>query len=355
MPEFSCPLPHSYSGHITLAHGGGGRLSRQLVTDIFRPAFAPTAAAGSSPLDTLHDGACLASPGQRIALATDAHVVSPHNFPGGDIGALAVHGTCNDLAMCAARPRHLTAAFILEEGLPLSRLAAHAQSMGRAAREIDVSIVAGDTKVVARGQGDGLYIATTGIGTILPNTAPSPAGIQPGDTVLLTGDLGRHAIAIMSQREGLEFDTDIQSDSAHLWPAVARLLEAGIPLHCLRDCTRGGLVTVLVELAYDSGHTIVVEDAAIPVSAEVAGACEILGLDPLYAACEGRCAIILPPSHAEKALEILRSCPVTSTAVRIGEVRPSSPGTGPIAIARTPLGTERVLDFLTGEQLPRIC
>ncbi|MBI5380433.1 MAG: hydrogenase expression/formation protein HypE [Opitutae bacterium] len=345
---FSCPAPLSRTQEIQVAHGGGGRMTQQLIDRVFAPAFRNAA------LDTRHDGAALPTPppGVRLAFTTDAHVVSPLFYPGGDIGTLAVHGTVNDLAMCGARPRWLSASFILEEGLPLATLERVVTSMGAAARAAGVEIVTGDTKVVERGKGDGLYVSTAGIGWIETNLTIAPAAVRAGDAVLLSGDIGRHGMAILAQREGLAFESPIESDCAPLWPAVTALLAAGIEMHCLRDLTRGGLATATIEIAEAAGVAIALRETAVPVSEPVRGACEILGLDPLYVANEGRFVAFVPAAQADRALEILARTAPGGPPARIGEVRAGPAGQTTL---RSVVGVERILDRLSGEQLPRIC
>lgn len=344
--ELSCPIPLTQYPHVVMAHGGGGRLMQQLIDRLFRAAFADPALAAA------HDGAALTVPAGRIAFTTDSHVVRPLFFPGGDIGRLAVHGTVNDLAMCGARPRWLSAGFILEEGLPMETLWRVVQSMAAAARESGVAIVTGDTKVVDKGKGDGLYINTAGLGVIETDRDIRPASVRAGDAILLSGDLGRHGMAIMSVREGLAFESPIESDCAPLAAPVLALLEAGLEIHCLRDLTRGGLTAALNEIALAARLHLQVEEERIPVSEPVRGACEILGLDPLYVANEGRMIVLLPEAQADRALEILRQHPVSTGAVRIGQVRDDHPGR---VTLRSRLGSIRVLDLPSGEQLPRIC
>jgi hydrogenase expression/formation protein HypE len=329
-----------------LAHGGGGRLTNQLIESVFLPAFS------NSALESRHDGAALSVNGARLALTTDTYVVHPLVFPGGTIGDLAVNGTVNDLAMCGARPFALSAGFVLEEGLSMDTLRTIVAAMREAARAANVPIVTGDTKVVDKGKGDGLFLNTTGIGVVV---APKPVGpdcVRPGDAVLVSGDLGAHGIAILSVRGGLEFEGAVSSDTAPLWPAVEALFEAGIEVHCLRDLTRGGLSSALNEIASVARLRITVEEALIPVSDVVRGACELLGLDPLYVANEGRLVAFVPESDASRALEILRSQTVSAGAVHAGKVHESSSG---IVTLRSRVGGNRVLDMLSGEQLPRIC
>jgi hydrogenase expression/formation protein HypE len=345
-PHLACPVPISSHAEITIGHGGGGRLTEDLIERVFRRAFAHPA------LDARHDGAVLAAGGARLAFTTDAHVVSPLFFPGGNIGSVAVYGTVNDLAMCGARPLWLSAAFILEEGFPIATLEKVAAAMGAAATEAGVGIVTGDTKVVERGKGDGLYVTTAGVGLIEHGLSISPASIRPGDAVLLSGDIARHGMAILATREGLAFESPIESDCAPLTAAVQALIQEGLEIHCLRDLTRGGLATALIELAETSRLAIGVDERTIPVTDVVRGACEILGLDPCYVANEGRFVCILPEGQADAALEILAANAKGSPPARIGRVRQSPAGT---ALLRSVIGAERILDRLSGEQLPRIC
>ena len=344
---FRCPAPLSDHAEIQLAHGGGGRLTQQLIERVFGPAFANPA------LEARHDGAVLAAPvGARLAFATDSHVVTPLIFPGGDIGRLAVNGTVNDLAMCGARPRWLSAGFILEEGLTLDLLKRVARSMGDAARAAGVEIVTGDTKVVERGKGDGLYVTTAGIGTIEHELTIGPVAVREGDAILLSGDIGRHGMAILAQREGLAFESPIESDCASLWPAVEALLTAGIEVHCLRDLTRGGLATAVIEIAETAGLAVKLEETAVPISEAVRGACEILGLDPFYVANEGRFVAFVPAAQASRALAMLQRFAPDCGAAQIGGVRASPAGEVTLGSV---VGVERILDRLSGEQLPRIC
>lgn len=343
--EPACPAPAPPSGTVQLAHGGGGSLMHRLLARVILPPFHCPALAAA------HDGAVLEAPG-RIAFTTDGYVVRPLEFPGGDIGTLAVHGTVNDLAMCGARPLWLSAAFILEEGLPLATLERVVASMARAAAEAGVSIVTGDTKVVDRGHGDGIFITTAGVGRVEAPGPIAPGEVRPGDAILVSGDLGRHGMAILSVREGLAFESSITSDCAPLAAPVLDLLAAGIPIHCLRDLTRGGLASALHEIAEASGLGMVLDEPRIPVEDAVRAACEILGLDPLYVANEGRFAAFVPATHADAALERLRRHPVSRNATVIGEVTPR--GSVPVTLRGT-LGSARLLPFLSGEQLPRIC
>lgn len=343
--RLQCPSPLPADGVVQMAHGGGGRLSQRLLETVFFDAFANPA------LDARHDAAVLNLAGRRLAVSTDGFVVRPWRFPGGDIGSLAVHGTVNDLAMAGARPLGLTAAFVLEEGFPLASLREVVAGMREAARRAGVSIVAGDTKVVERGKGDGVYVTTTGVGEVVSARPIEPSQIQVGDAILLSGDVGRHGAAVMTAREGLELDTAIASDSAAVHRPVLDLLERGIAVSCLRDATRGGLATVLNELARDAGVGIRIEEAAVPVAEDVAGVCELFGLDPLYVACEGRFVAFVPEAEVEEALRALRAHEVSWASCRIGTVQGRA---GEVTMTGR-LGVERVLDLLSGEQLPRIC
>ncbi len=342
----SCPVPVSDQPNILLAHGGGGKLTHQLLENIFLPAF------GNPALNQQHDGAVVRVAGANLAFTTDSYVVRPLFFPGGDIGTLAVNGTVNDLAMCGARPLYLSCAFIMEEGLPIATLRRVVDSMKNAAEEAGVKLVTGDTKVVDKGKGDGLFLNTAGIGVLEHNMSICPASIREGDCILLSGDIGRHGMAIMGMREGLEFEGALESDCAPLAAPVLNLIEAGVELHCLRDLTRGGLANALVELALAARVQIAVQEEAIPVQETVRGACEILGLDPLYVANEGRFVAFVPRRDAAHALAILRSHAVGKDTTIIGAVEASGPRQ---ALLRNTLGTDRVLDMLMGEQLPRIC
>ena len=340
-----CPTPIATRDRVLLAHGGGGRMMHELLAQHFYPAFA------NPSLAAQHDGAALGAGETRLAFTTDSYVVHPLLFPGGDIGTLAVNGTVNDLAMCGARPRWLSAGFILEEGLELETLNTVVTSMRLAAERARVYIVTGDTKVVDRGKGDGMFVNTAGIGVIEHDTVIAPSRVTRGDVVLLSGDVGRHGVAIMAVREGLAFDTTIESDCALLADPVLALLDAGVDVHCLRDLTRGGLATSLIEIAETAGLDIAIAEDAIPVEENVCGACEILGLDPLYLANEGRMIAIVAAKDTDRALVTLRSQSVTAGAVAIGEVGAK----GGLLTLRSRIGTDRVLDMHSGEQLPRIC
>jgi hydrogenase expression/formation protein HypE len=341
-----CPVPPSDHPNVLLAHGGGGRLMKRLIDEVFRPAF-------KNPyLSQLHDAAVLPHTPHQLAFTADSYVVRPLFFPGGDIGALAVNGTVNDLAMCGARPLYLSASFVIEEGLPVEMLRRVVQSMKLAADAAGVYVVTGDTKVVDRGKGDGLYLSTSGVGAIEHNLSIGPASVQPGDAVILSGDVGRHGMAVMAVREGLAFETPIESDCAPLAESVLALLAAEIDVHCLRDATRGGLAAVLVEIAEAAGVRIHIEETAIPVHELVRGACEVLGLDPLYVANEGRFVAFIPSDQVDQATAVLRTYAVSAGACRIGFVGAGSDG---LVTMTSSVGTRRVIDLPTGELLPRIC
>lgn len=347
--ELNCPVPKSDHGTVQMAHGGGGRMMRQLIEKLFLPSFASGDSADTSPA---HDSAVLTTPAGRIAFTTDTFVVDPLFFPGGDIGHLAVFGTVNDLAMSGARPIALSCGFVLEEGFSLEKLQQIVHSMKRAADEVGVPIVTGDTKVVDRGRGDGVYINTSGVGLLDEGVDISPSRIRSGDAILVSGDLGRHGIAVMSVREGLGFEGAPESDCASLVDLVRTILEADHDVHCLRDLTRGGLASAMCELAIDAKLGIRLEEATVPVLPGVESACELLGLDPLYVANEGRMAIFVPAEAAEATLAILQAHPAAVNPAIIGQVVDDHPGTVEM---HNSLGTRRVIDFLSGEQMPRIC
>jgi hydrogenase expression/formation protein HypE len=344
-PALACPRPLE-PATVQLAHGGGGRAAHELVSSIFLRAF--TAPGAPAP----NDSAIVSIGGERIALTTDSFVVSPRVFPGGDIGKLAVCGTVNDLAMVGATPVSLAAAFIIEEGLPLAELEAVVRSMQETARACGVPLVAGDTKVVDRGKGDGLFITTTGIGHLPSGIDLRPERVRPGDMILVSGDVGRHGMAVLTTREGLSFDPPIASDCAPVTGLVEALLASGVGLHCLRDPTRGGLAAVLNEIAAASRTRIAIDDRAVPVDPAVAGACEVLGIDPLHVACEGRLVAFVEAGDADRALAVLRSLPPGSGAARIGRVESGPSGE---VVAVTQFGGERLIDLPWGEPLPRIC
>lgn len=347
MPELpGCPIPHNDESRILLAHGGGGTMMQRLLHTVFFPAFANPALAAH------HDSAVLDLGPVKIAFTTDSYVVHPLIFPGGDIGMLAVNGTINDLAMSGARPLYLSAGFILEEGLAMATLLQITDSMRQAAASAGVQLVTGDTKVVDRGKGDGMFITTAGIGLVQHELEIAPHRVRPGDAILLNGDLGRHGMAIMAVREGLGFETPIVSDCAPLAEVVLRLLDAGLHIHCLRDLTRGGLASALGEIA-QAGHVqCALDEAAIPVCEAVQGACEMLGLDPLYVANEGRFVCFVPAEEAALALDVLQQHPLGTAACCIGSVTAAAPG---LVTLRSHFGSTRIVDMLSGEQLPRIC
>jgi len=343
----ACPIPISEYPTVVMAHGGGGRLSQMLIEKMFVPTFANPA------LQSLGDGAVLALDGSRLAFSTDSYVISPAFFPGGNIGSLAVHGTVNDLAMCGATPLALSAGFILEEGFPMADLWRVVQSMQAAAQSVSVSIVTGDTKVVDRSKGDGIYINTAGIGLIPAGVQVSPQNARPGDVVLINGAIAVHGIAIMSVREGLEFETTLESDSAPLVELTARALAVGgEAVHVLRDPTRGGLASALNEIAAQSRVGIRLQERDIPIGEEVRGACEILGFDPLYVANEGKMLAFVARDKAEAVLAAMKEHPLGQEAAIIGEVTDEHPGK---VLLRSRVGGLRVVDMLSGEQLPRIC
>lgn len=343
----ACPLPISADHTIRMAHGGGGRLMHDLLRDIILPAFDNPAA------ETDCDAAVLSGVSGRVAFTTDSFVVRPAFFPGGDIGTLAVYGTVNDLAMVGAQPLYLSVGFILEEGWPFDQLQRVVASMRAAADAAQVRIVTGDTKVVDHGKGDGIYINTSGVGVCAYEQVLTPAALQAGDAILLSGDVGRHGMAVMTAREGLAFEQALESDCAPLAAPVQALLAAGITPRVMRDCTRGGLATALIEIARSAGARLRIEAGAIPVTDAVRGACELLGMDPLYVANEGCCCVILPPGQVEAALGVLHRHSACCGAVRIGEVL-ATETTGRLWLRNT-LGVDRILDWLSGEQLPRIC
>jgi len=346
LAAFSCPLPLPPRERILLGHGSGGKLTADLLRDVFLPAL------GNPILNRLDDQAVVSLNGTRLAITTDSFVVKPLFFRGGNIGSLAVHGTINDLAMGGAEPLWLSAAFILEEGLPLETLRRVVASMHQAAADAGVQIVTGDTKVVEKGSADGLFINTTGIGRVRDGVSFSASQARPGDVILVSGYLGDHGIAILAEREGLQFETQVNSDSAALHTLVARLLETTQEVRCLRDPTRGGLSSTLNEIAASSQVGMELDESSIPVREEVRGACEMLGLDPLYVANEGKLVAVVAPSAAQDALRALQSHPLGKDAAIIGRVIPEHPR---MVVMRTPLGTTRIVDMLAGDQLPRIC
>jgi hydrogenase expression/formation protein HypE len=333
-------------GQVDMTHGSGGRAMAQLVEELFLAAF------DNEYLNQKNDQASFHVPGGRMVMATDAHVVSPLFFPGGDIGCLSVHGTINDVAMAGAVPLYLSAAFILEEGFPLADLARIVESMARAAREAGVSIVTGDTKVVERGKGDGVFITTTGIGVVPAGVNISGERARPGDAIIVNGPIGDHGVAILSLRENLSFGTAIQSDTAALHGLVAAMVAAVADIHVLRDPTRGGLATTLNEIARQSGVGMMLRETNLPIRSEVRAACEFLGLDPLYSANEGKLVAICPHADAEALLAAMRAHPLGGEAALIGEVIEDDHH---FVQMETAFGGRRIVDWLTGEQLPRIC
>lgn len=349
-PDFSnwsCPLPLADYPSIVMGHGGGGKLGNELVEHLFLPAFRNAA------LENLGDAAVLELGAGRIAVSTDTFVVRPRFFPGGTIGELAVNGTVNDLAVSGAIPKYLTAGFILEEGMPLAELAAIVDSMACAAQKAGVQIVTGDTKVVERGHGDGVYINTAGVGVVREGIHVGPHRARPGDAVIVSGSIGDHGMAILSVREGLEFESPIRSDCAALNGLIASVLDVvGDGVHAMRDPTRGGLASTLNEIAASSGVGVEIDDAALPVHTEVQSACEILGLDPVYVANEGKVVLFVAPEAAGRVLEILQMHSLGREAAQIGSVVAEHAG---MLIARTVFGSNRVIPTQIGEQLPRIC
>ncbi len=355
----TCALPHDDESIVQLAHGGGGRKTARLVEGLLAPALQRAARASGAlarlqgdPLAVLGDGALLRLGEERLAFSTDSFVVSPRFFPGGDIGSLAVYGTVNDLAMCGAEPLALSLALVIEEGLPMAELRAIVDSIAAASERVGVAIVTGDTKVVDRGKGDGVYINTTGIGRVRSGIDVGPDRCRVGDRILVSGPIGEHGIAVMVARHGLALDGAPLSDAAPVLAVVRRLLDAVPETRVLRDPTRGGLATAMCEIAASSRVDIRLDEEAIPVSSKVRGACELLGLDPLYVACEGRFLAVVPASRCDDALTALRSLPEGADASCIGEVTAAAGGRVRL---RTPLGSERRLERLTGDPLPRIC
>jgi len=343
----TCPIPISDYPRILLAHGGGGKLMNNLINKMFISAF------GEKDSGASHDSAVIESESKRIAFTTDSYVVSPLFFSGGDIGSMAVYGTVNDLAMSGARPHSISVGFIIEEGLEMEVLWKIVQSMKKAADKSGVKIVTGDTKVVDKGKGDGIFINTSGIGFIEHDQTINPLSVEVGDVIILNGDIGRHGMTIMSQREGLSFESKIESDSAPVSEVVQGLVAAGVEIHCLRDLTRGGLASALNEIASSSKTSIKIEESSIPVHEDVKGACEILGFDPIYVANEGRFIAIVPKKDLEKALEVMKASEEGKDSVVIGEViDQDSDG---IVTIKSVIGVDRIVDMISGEQLPRIC
>jgi hydrogenase expression/formation protein HypE len=333
--------------HVNMAHGAGGKATQSLIEGLLAPAF------DNETLNQMADAGAFSVDGAELAITTDSYVVKPLRFPGGSIGELAVNGTVNDLAVAGARPVALTLSLILEEGLPSDELRAEVESIAAAASAAGVQIIAGDTKVVERGHADGMYICTTGVGRRDPRAGVSPSALRPGDRILLSGSIGEHGTAIMLARDEFELDASVESDTGSLWPAVDALLDAAGPeLRCMRDATRGGVASVLNELARASAVAMIVREAEIPVRPAVAGAAEILGIDPMYMANEGKLVAFVAPGAADEALRALRSVSGCEEAAEIGEVRTEPPG---MVLVQTSFGGRRVMDQLVGDPLPRIC
>ncbi|MFI5252595.1 MAG: hydrogenase expression/formation protein HypE [Bacteroidota bacterium] len=346
MTSLSCPIPLSEYSKILLAHGGGGKLTQHLIQKMFVPAF-------QNPiLEPLHDGAVLNINGGRLAFTTDSYVVNPLFFPGGNIGDLAINGTVNDLAMCGAKPLYLSAGFIIEEGFPLDELWQVVCAMEQAAKKAEVLVVTGDTKVVEKGKGDKLFINTSGIGVIKDGIHIHPSRICNGDKIIINGGIGDHGIAILSKRQGLEFESALISDTAALNGIVSSILGITSEIHMMRDPTRGGIASVMNEIAGQAGKGILLDENAIPVSEPVRGACEILGFDPLYIANEGKCVVFVEAKVADKVLATMQAHPLGKNAAIIGEVVSDHPG---IVVLKTGIGSKRIVDMISGEQLPRIC
>ena len=346
VPELSCPLPISDYKNVLLAHGGGGRLSQQMIQKMFVPQFQ------NEYLEQLHDGAIINMNGGRLAFSTDSYVINPIFFPGGNIGTLAVNGTVNDLAMCGAMPMYLSAAFIIEEGFAMDELWRIVLSMQEAAKMAGVQLVTGDTKVVDKGKGDKIFINTSGIGAIENDVDINPKNARPGDKIILNGAIAAHGIAIMSVREGLEFKTRVESDCAPLNDLVRTMFRVSKQIHVLRDPTRGGVASALNEIAESANVGIMIHENRIPVADEVRGACEILGFDPLYVANEGKLLAFVDPADSERVLSAMRLHPLGKDAVVIGEVTSVNPRS---VLMKSRIGGTRVVDMLSGEQLPRIC
>ena len=342
----SCPTPLAGTDRVLLGHGSGGKMTAELIARYFLPAFQ------NAYLDRLDDQAVLSVGGERLAFTTDAYVVTPLFFPGGDIGTLAVNGTVNDLAMAGARPLYLSGAFILEEGFPLADLRRIADSMGKAATAAGVSLVTGDTKVVDRGKADGCFITTTGLGIVRHGGVISASRARPGDLVILSGPIAEHGMTIMAARADLELDAPIASDTAPLHELVLDMIDTGGEIHCLRDPTRGGVATALNEIAQQSRVGMVLDEEAIPVREPVRGVCELLGIDPLYVANEGKLLAVVAPWHADRVLARMRGRAEARDARIIGQVVADPDG---LVVLKTRIGGHRIVDMLQGDQLPRIC
>lgn len=342
----SCPIPISNYKEITLAHGSGGKLTHRLIEQMILPQFK------NEFLQPLHDGALLNINNTKLAFSTDSYVINPIFFPGGDIGELAMNGTVNDISMCGAKPMYISAAFIIEEGFAMEDFWRIILSMKKAAKKAGVLLVTGDTKVVDRGKGDQIYINTSGIGIIPGDVNIQPANVKAGDKIIINGTIADHGIAIMSVRENLEFETEIRSDTAALNGLVETILEASKNIHMLRDATRGGVTSVMTEIAESSKLGVHLEETKIPIREDVKGACEMLGLDPLYVANEGKMIAIVPPEICDTILHAMQLHPLGKDATIIGEIVRGHPG---MVMMKTAVGGSRVVDMLSGEQLPRIC
>jgi len=344
--EITCPLPIGQYEKIVMAHGGGGRLMQQLIDNIMLRAF------GDSNLKDKNDSAVLQAPQGRLAFTTDSYVVNPLFFSGGDIGKMAVCGTLNDLAMSGAKPLYLSCGFILEEGFAIESLQKIVHSMAQQAKVAGVEIVTGDTKVVEKGKGDGIYINTSGIGVLKTDLDISPSNIKAGDVILINGDIGRHGIAIMAEREGFHLEEPLESDCADVSGLVEMLVDAELELHCMRDLTRGGLATALIEISTAANKQLLLQEADINIPKTVRSVCELLGLDPCYVANEGRFVAVLPAEQAEQALAIMQAHPLGENAAIIGQVEEAERG---LVSMKNKIGTTRILELLSGTQLPRIC
>jgi hydrogenase expression/formation protein HypE len=342
----SCPVEIRKYPAVMMAHGGGGKLMHNLIEKMFMPEFSKIEAGKR------HDSAVIDILSNNLAFTTDSYVVHPLFFPGGDIGSLAIHGTVNDLSMSGAVPKYISVGFIIEEGLPMETLWKIVSSMKEAAKVSGVEIVTGDTKVVDKGKGDGIFINTSGIGVIEHNLSINPSSIKEGDAIIINGNIGRHGIAVMAVREGLEFESVIESDSAPLNSIVKKLIDEGIEIHCMRDLTRGGLASALAEIAEASGMGININESVIPVREDVRGACEILGLDPLYVANEGRFTLFIPDKDVDKALQLMHADKNGEGSKKIGVVTANNKE---MVIMKSVIGASRIIDMLSGEQLPRIC
>ncbi len=349
---WSCPVPLRQYDRVMLGHGGGGKLSGELIEHLFLPAFGAAAAAATPTDSVVLDADVGGTTGTRLAFTTDSYVVQPLFFPGGNIGELAVNGTVNDLAMAGAQPLALSTGFVLEEGLEIDTLGRVATAMGRAAQAAGASLATGDTKVVEQGHGDGLFINTSGVGIVPAGVDLAPSRVRPGDAIIVSGEIGAHGVAVLSVREGLEFGTEIRSDTAPLNGLVAAVLAACDDVHVMRDCTRGGLAASLCELAETAGVGIEYEERRVPVPDAVRAACGFLGLDPIHVANEGKMVVFVPAEAADAVVEAMRAHPIGSYAARIGTVVDDHAG---VVVARTGLGASRVVDLPLGEQLPRIC